>query len=83
MIVLEVDNMYDVIIIGAGPSGVMTAYELTLKNKDSKVLLIEQGHSIKKRFCPREKMGKCINCTPVCNITAGFSGIAFLFSGAK
>lgn len=74
--------MYDVIIIGAGPSGVMTAYELTLKDKDKKILLVEQGHSIKKRFCPREKGGKCVNCTPVCNITAGFSG-AGAFSDGK
>ncbi|MBE6147889.1 MAG: FAD-dependent oxidoreductase [Firmicutes bacterium] len=74
--------MYDVIIIGAGPSGVMTAYELIQKNKDKKILLIEQGHSIKKRFCPREKSGKCINCKPVCNITAGFSG-AGAFSDGK
>lgn len=74
--------MYDVIIIGAGPSGVMTAYELIQKDKSKKILLIEQGHSIKKRFCPREKMGKCINCHPVCNITAGFSG-AGAFSDGK
>ena len=74
--------MYDVVIIGAGPSGVMTAYELIQKNKNLKVLLIEQGHSIKKRFCPREKIGKCINCKPVCNITAGFSG-AGAFSDGK
>ncbi|MBQ6841226.1 MAG: NAD(P)/FAD-dependent oxidoreductase [Bacilli bacterium] len=74
--------MYDVIIVGAGPSGVMTAYELIQKRRDLKILLIEQGHSIKKRFCPREKMGKCINCKPVCNITAGFSG-AGAFSDGK
>ncbi|MBE6149013.1 MAG: FAD-dependent oxidoreductase [Firmicutes bacterium] len=74
--------MYDVIIIGAGPAGVMTAYELIQKNTNLKVLLVEQGHSIKKRFCPREKLGKCINCTPVCNITAGFSG-AGAFSDGK
>ena len=74
--------MYDVIIIGAGPAGVMTAYELVQTNKNKKILLIEQGHSIKKRFCPREKVGKCLNCMPVCNITAGFSG-AGAFSDGK
>lgn len=74
--------MYDVIIVGAGPSGIMTAYELIQKNKKTKILLIEQGHSIKNRFCPREELGKCINCKPYCNITAGFSG-AGAFSDGK
>lgn len=74
--------MYDVIIVGAGPSGVFTAYEIIQKDKSKKVLLIEQGKSIKKRFCPREKNGKCINCKPYCNITAGFSG-AGAFSDGK
>ena len=40
------------------------------------------SRSIKKRFCPREKTVKCVNCTPVCNITAGFSG-AGAFSDGK
>lgn len=74
--------MYDVIIVGAGPSGVFTAYELTKKAPNMKVLLIEQGKSIKKRFCPREQNGKCIKCKPYCAITAGFSG-AGAFSDGK
>ena len=74
--------MYDVIIIGAGPAGVMTAYELIQQKKDYKVLLIEQGRSIKNRFCPREELGRCISCKPFCNITAGFSG-AGAFSDGK
>ena len=73
---------YDVIIIGAGPSGVMTAYELVQKNNNLKILLIEQGKSIKKRFCPREEIGECIHCKPYCAITAGFSG-AGAFSDGK
>ena len=40
--------MYDVIIVGAGPAGVFTAVELTLKDPSKKILLIEQGRSIKK-----------------------------------
>lgn len=35
---------YDVIIIGAGPSGLMSAYQLTKKGK--KVLIIEQGKNL-------------------------------------
>ena len=39
-------NKYDVIIVGAGPAGIFSAYELMVKNKDAKVLLIDKGHSI-------------------------------------
>ena len=73
---------YDVIIVGAGPSGIMTAYELIQKNSSAKILIIEQGKSIKKRFCPREEIGECIHCKPYCSITAGFSG-AGAFSDGK
>ena len=34
---------YDVIIIGAGPSGIFCAYELIHAKKDLKVLMIEKG----------------------------------------
>ncbi len=75
---------YDLIIVGAGPSGVFTAYELIQlgMNKDKKILLIEQGKSVDKRYCPVEKAGKCVKCKPYCNITSGFSG-AGAFSDGK
>ena len=75
---------YDVIIVGAGPSGVFTAYELIQLglNKEKKILLIEQGKSVKKRNCPIEKVGKCVKCKPYCSITSGFSG-AGAFSDGK
>lgn len=73
---------YDLIIVGMGPSGVFCAYELIQKNKHKNILLIEQGHSIKNRNCPLEKVGKCVNCKPCCNITSGFSG-AGAFSDGK
>lgn len=68
-----IDNAYDVIIVGAGPSGIFTAYEIRENNPSLRVLLIEKGHSIEKRKCPKRKTGVCINCQP-CNITTGFSG---------
>jgi len=76
-------NKYDVIIVGAGPSGIFCAYELINKNKDLKVLLLEKGHSIEKRVCPKRCSpdGKCLHCNP-CNITSGFSG-AGAFSDGK
>ena len=44
--------MYDVTIIGAGPAGLFAAYELSKKNKNLKILLIEKGKFAKKRCCP-------------------------------
>lgn len=40
---------YDVIIIGAGPSGIFCAYELIENNKDLNILMIEKGRPIEKR----------------------------------
>ena len=76
------NNYYDVIVVGAGPSAVFLAYELVAMNSNKKVLLIEQGKSVDKRVCPIEKTGKCIHCKPMCNITCGFSG-AGAFSDGK
>jgi hypothetical protein len=67
------DTSYDVIIVGAGPSGIFTAYEIREHNPSLKILLIEKGHSIEKRKCHKRKTGICANCNP-CNITTGFSG---------
>lgn len=78
------NKKYDLIIVGAGPSGVFTAYELIELGltKDKKILLIEQGKAVEKRSCPVEKAGKCVKCKPYCNITSGFSG-AGAFSDGK
>lgn len=77
------NNQYDIIIVGAGPMGIFTAYELMLKNPDKHVLVIEQGHDIYSRNCPihNKKITKCpINklgesgCYPSCSLTSGFGG---------
>lgn len=73
--------MYDVVIIGAGPAGIFTALEMIKKGCKKKILMVEKGHSIEKRTCPKAKMKKCMNCNP-CNITTGFSG-AGAFSDGK
>ena len=72
---------YDVIIVGAGPSGIFCAYELITKNPSLKVLMLEKGNDIKNRICPKRKTGICVHCKP-CNITTGFSG-AGAFSDGK
>ncbi len=65
---------YDVIIVGAGPSGIFTALELIRQKAKKKVLLIEKGKRIEKRNCPKEKTKECLYCKPYCDITTGFSG---------
>lgn len=72
---------FDVLIIGAGPAGIFTALELIEQNFKGRIALIEKGHCMQKRQCPKDKVKKCINCQP-CNITTGFSG-AGAFSDGK
>jgi hypothetical protein len=72
---------YDVIIIGAGPSGIFCAYELIKENKDLKILMVEKGRPIEKRMCPKRTTKQCVGCQP-CAITTGFAG-AGAFSDGK
>ena len=74
---------YDVIIVGAGPGGIFSAYELTRLNPKLKVAFFEAGHSLKKRHCPidGEKVKTCIGCKS-CSIMSGFGG-AGAFSDGK
>lgn len=74
--------MYDLIIVGAGPAGIFTALELVKKGSKDKMLIIEKGHAVEKRVCPKSKTKQCVNCKPYCNITTGFSG-AGAFSDGK
>ena len=74
--------MKKLLIIGAGPSGIFTALELIKKNADYDITIIEQGHSVEKRFCPKVKTKECTHCKPYCNIPSGFSG-AGAFSDGK
>ena len=40
---------YNVIIIGGGPGGIFSAYELTKDRSDLRVAVFEAGHSLEKR----------------------------------
>ena len=74
--------MYDVIIIGAGPAGLFTAYELIEKNDKLKVAILDKGSFVKNRVCPMNKLGvPCKNCNP-CGILSGYGG-AGTFSDGK
>ena len=75
--------MYDVIIIGAGPGGIFSAYELMQKKSDLKIAVFDAGHSLEKRHCPidGDKVKSCIKCN-TCAIMNGFGG-AGAFSDGK
>lgn len=74
---------YDVIIIGAGPGGIFSAYELMLQKPNLKVAVFEAGHALEKRRCPIDNnhIKSCINCKS-CSIMSGFGG-AGAFSDGK
>ena len=74
---------YDCIVVGGGPMGIFTAYELMKKQPNLKVLLIDKGHDIDDRKCPilQKKIKQCpvqkngvTGCNPACSITCGFGG---------
>lgn len=74
---------YDVVIIGAGPGGIFSAYELMKKAPSLKVAVFEAGYPLEKRHCPIDgkKVKSCIKC-PTCAIMNGFGG-AGAFSDGK
>jgi len=74
---------YDVIIVGAGPGGIFSAYELIQKKPNLKIAVFESGYSLEKRHCPidGEKVKSCIKCK-TCAIMSGFGG-AGAFSDGK
>ena len=75
---------YDVIIIGAGPGGIFTAYELTEKAKQPlRTAVFELGKKLDRRRCPidGDKIKSCIRCR-TCSIMSGFGG-AGAFSDGK
>ena len=74
---------YDVVVVGAGPAGIMACYELYLKQPELKVLLIDKGQDVMNRHCPikEKKIKSCPiiknnepGCLPACSIIAGFGG---------
>ena len=74
---------YDVIIIGAGPGGIFSAYELSKNNPSLKIAVFEAGNELAKRKCPidGDKVKSCISCK-TCAIMSGFGG-AGAFSDGK
>ena len=74
---------YDVIIVGAGPGGIFTAYELARARRGLKIGVLELGKPLDQRHCPIDgkKVKSCIRCK-TCSIMSGFGG-AGAFSDGK
>ena len=74
---------FDIIIIGAGPGGIFSAYELVKLNPALKIAVFESGHALEKRHCPIDgkKITACVGCKN-CSIMSGFGG-AGAFSDGK
>lgn len=72
----------DVVIVGAGPSGIFTALEMIRRGSKKSIVIVEKGRALEDRRCPKAKTGVCMNCRPSCHITTGFSG-AGAFSDGK
>ncbi|MCQ2558703.1 MAG: FAD-dependent oxidoreductase [Oscillospiraceae bacterium] len=77
------EKNYDVIIIGAGPGGIFSAYELSKGNPNMKIAVFELGNPLERRKCPIDgkKIKSCVKC-PTCAIMSGFGG-AGAFSDGK
>ena len=66
---------YDIIIIGAGPGGIFSAYELLKSKPELKIGVFEAGAPLNKRKCPIDgkNIKSCIHCKS-CAIMNGFGG---------
>ena len=76
-------KQYDVIIIGAGPGGIYSAWEMAIKKSELKIAVFEKGRELENRKCPinGDTVKNCVGC-PSCAIMSGFGG-AGAFSDGK
>lgn len=73
-------NVYDVIIVGAGPAGIFAALELS-QRPDLRIVILDKGPDIEQRRCPARESGHCAHCQP-CALLSGWGG-AGAFSDGK
>lgn len=68
-----------VVIIGAGPAGLFSAYKLS-ENDNLEIIVLDKGRDVDSRKCPLEYTGECNNCNP-CNVLYGTGGLGCLSDG--
>ncbi len=73
--------MWDVVIVGSGPTGIFTAYELVTRSDKLKIAILERGRDLNKRACPMFLGERCKRCKP-CHMVSGYGG-AGAFSDGK
>lgn len=68
-------NDFDLIIVGAGPAGIFTAYEAKKISPSLRICMIEKGAPLEKRVCPISTGNSkvCVRCKQ-CSIMNGFGG---------
>lgn len=74
-------EVIDVLVIGAGPAGLLAADRLATQGMN--VLLVEAGRPHMKRICPVDKMHSCHGCKSICNVISGFGGSIHYGDGVK
>ena len=74
---------FDVVIVGGGIGGLMSAYRLAKESPEKSVCVIDRGRALDKRKCPvaTHKTEACIKCKQ-CAIMEGIGG-AGAFSDGK
>ena len=70
---IVMNKNYDLVVVGAGPAGMFSAYELIKNGFSGDILIVDEGKDIKRRKCPMEETGICAKCIP-CNIMCGIGG---------
>ncbi|OYT26347.1 MAG: hypothetical protein B6V02_01940 [Thermoprotei archaeon ex4572_64] len=76
--------MFDIAIVGAGPSGLFAAYEIVKtcleNNCRLNIIILDKGRRARERKCSLHLKGTCNDCKP-CNIMYGVGGAGTLSSG--
>ena len=82
IIIFEVAQLFDVVIIGAGPAGLSAAYSLVKNNSALKIALFEAGTIRDKSICSVSKESQCKKCVN-CETITGIGGCFVPFHASK